>query len=134
MERITKQIFKVLFLLLISSTLFITSCDEDEDDDPIIGTWILMEAVDAEGATIYTATQLALEGISMTVTFTESKYHAVGSMGDGAIDETGTWDREDKNTVIIHPPGDDEDVTLTKDGEYYLAPLDDGVYGKFEKQ
>lgn len=133
MERITKQIFKVLFLLLISSALFVTSCDEDDDDDkdPIIGTWVLFELETVEGT--MNAADLLAEEISMTVTFTEDEYYAVGNMGGDLVDETGTWERENSTTVIIYHPGEDGSSTLTKEGEYYVVEMDTGVYGKFRK-
>ena len=126
----TKKLFRVLFITLISMSLLVTTgCDEDDDVDPIVGTWFLYEM--QMGSETLNAAELAAEGISMTVVFTAGTYTAIGVMGDEVINETGTWTRQDSNTIII--TNTDGNVTLTKDGEYYTAEFDEGMIGIFKK-
>jgi hypothetical protein len=130
MKTLTKNLWKVLFLVIVSMSLItFNACDED-DEDPIIGTWILYEM--QMGTATLDAAALTEAGYTMTVIFTKNAYTAIGVVGDDIINETGTWTREDSNTVII--TNTDGTVTLTKVGEYYTAEFDDGVIGKFKKQ
>jgi hypothetical protein len=130
MKTLTKNLWKVLFLVIVSMSLItFNACDED-DEDPIIGTWILYEM--QMGTATLDAAALTEAGYTMTVIFTKNAYTAIGVVGDDIINETGTWTREDSNTVII--TNTDGNTTLTKVGEYYTAEFDDGIIGKFKKQ
>lgn len=133
MEKITRNIMKVLFLLMISSSLIITGCEEDDDADPLVGTWILIEMTNG-GVTLDVADLIA-EDISMSVVFTSTRFAAFGNFGtDETINDFGTWERVDEKTVTLNTSGGDI-VTLTRDGEYYIAPMgDEGATGKFKKQ
>jgi hypothetical protein len=84
------------------------------------------------GTATLDAAALTEAGYTMTVIFTKNAYTAIGVVGDDIINETGTWTREDSNTVII--TNTDGNTTLTKVGEYYTAEFDDGIIGKFKKQ
>jgi hypothetical protein len=129
MKTLTKNLWKVLFLVIVSMSLItFNACDED-DEDPIIGTWILYEM--QMGVETLDAADLTEAGYTMTVIFTENVYTANGVVGGDIINETGTWTREDSNTVIIM--NTDGNTTLTKVGEYYTAEFDEGIIGKFKK-
>lgn len=133
MKRLTNNLFKVLFLLMITMTLIVTTgCeDEDSDVDPIIGTWMLYELDVTEG--IITTTHSPSEmNANMTVVFITGVYTAIGVMGDDVINEVGTWIRVDSNTITLVTS--DSIVTLKKEGEYYTAEFDEGVVGRFKKQ
>ncbi|MCK5028855.1 MAG: hypothetical protein KAR57_04420 [Bacteroidales bacterium] len=130
MRTFTKNLFSVLFITLISMSLLVTTgCDEDDVIDEMVGTWTLYE-MQMESETL-NAAELAAEGMSMTVVFTAETYTAIGVMGDEVINETGTWTRQDSNTIII--TNTDGNVTLTKEGEYYTTEFDEGIIGKFKK-
>ena len=130
MRTITKKLFSVFFIAFIAMSLLVSSaCDKDDDEDEMVGTWVLYEATTPTA--ILNAAALAEMNYSMTVVFTATTYTAVGSFGDESINEIGTWIRQDSNTVII--TNSDGNTILTKDGEYYKAELDDNVIGKFKK-
>lgn len=130
MRKITRNFFSVFFIALISMSLFVaTGCDDDDDVDPMVGTWTLYEL--QMGSETIVSSELASAGYSMTVVFTSNSYSAIGIVGDEIINETGTWIRQDSNTVIIN--NSDGNTTLTKVGEYYTAEFDEGVIGKFKK-
>jgi len=130
MKTFTKNLIKVLFLTLVLTSLMITTgCDEDDDNDPIIGTWVLYEM--QMGSETMDAAALTEMGYAMTVVFTDGAYTANGTIGDEIINEVGTWTRVDANTITI--TNTDGNQTLTKDGEYYTAEFDEGVTGKFRK-
>lgn len=133
MKKLTNNLFKVLFLFMITMTLIVTTGCEDEgsDIDPIIGTWMLYEVDVTEGSTTTTLSASEM-GASMTVVFTTGVYTAIGVMGDDVINETGTWTRVDKNTITL--VNTDGTVTLNKEGEYYTAEFDEGIVGRFKKQ
>lgn len=133
MKNLTNNLFKVLFLLIITMALIVTTgCEDEESDvDPIIGTWMLYEVDVTEGG--ITATFSASEmNATMTVVFTAGVYTAVGVMGDDVINEAGTWTRVDSNTITL--VNTDGNVTLNKEGEYYTAEFDEGIVGRFKKQ
>ncbi|NOQ28453.1 MAG: hypothetical protein GQ564_24070 [Bacteroidales bacterium] len=133
MKKLTNNLFKVLFLLMITMTLMVTTgCeDEDSDVDPIIGTWMLYEVdVTVEGTT--TTNSPSEVNSNMTVVFTTGVYTAIGVLGDDVINEVGTWTRVDSNTITL--VNTDGTVTLKKEGEYYTAEFDIGIVGRFKKQ
>lgn len=120
MKKITKTLFSVLFLALISMSLFITSCDDD-DQDPMVGTWKL-DKVTMNGDEM----DLATLGMSVTVTFkNDGTYSGTGNFGDGTESISGTWERENSTTVYVYEGT--ERMILKKDGEYYvMTDTEDG--------
>lgn len=112
MKKLSKILFNVLFLSFISMSLLINGCDDD-DKDPIVGTWQLTK-LEMNGDEV-DPTDL---GISVTVNFKDDgTYTGTGNFGEGPETINGTWEREDSDTVFIYEGT--EKMTLTKEGEYY---------------
>ena len=112
-QKITKNLFRVLFLALISISLMMTSCEDDDDVDPIVGTWKL-EKVTMNGDEI----DLDVIGISATVTFKDDgTYSGTANFEGNPESISGTWERKDSETVYIYE--DTETIILKKEGEYY---------------
>jgi uncharacterized protein (TIGR03067 family) len=122
MKKLTKNLFTVLFLTLLSVSLMVTTgCDEEDDPDPIVGTWVLDKA-EIGGQTL----DLAALG-SMTVVFTDDSWTATGTMGGESVNDTGTWTRNG-DVVTLTPSSDDDRITLTKEGDYYVTSMtEDGI-------
>jgi len=131
MKNFTKNLFRVLFLIMISMSLFVTpGCEDDDDDvDEIIGTWVFFEAqeLDASGTIIETQTPAQM-GLSITVVFITGAYTATVTEGTDVDIETGTWTRTNSTTVVITETGGDHSETLTKEGAYYVVTDIDGDY------
>ncbi|MEA2106779.1 MAG: hypothetical protein U9P82_08710 [Bacteroidota bacterium] len=121
MKNLTKNLFRVLFLALISMSLFMTSCEDDDDVDPIVGTWAL-DKVEAMSMT-FTPEQM---GMSITIIMNED-----GTLSGNYSDDTGTesisgtWERIDSETVKIYDNSDT--LTLKKEGEYYTITEQDYI-------
>ena len=127
MRIFTKNLFSVFFIIFISMSLFVTTgCDDDDDVDEMIGTWVLFELED--GSDTMSPSEA---GISITVIFTTNSYTAT-VVEDGYSDiDNGTWTRTSSTSIIIiHDDGDS--TTLIKEGSYYTSWMD-GVKMKFRK-
>ena len=140
MKQITKNLFRVLFLAMISMTLLInTGCEKDEDLDEILGTWVLHEGeMTSDGVTV-TLTPAAME-LSIDVTFEDDFTYNANYTETGSTPEieSGIWVRTNSTTVTITATTNNEGpTTLIKDGAYYVVTdTEDGITMKmkFKKQ
>ncbi|MCD4834941.1 MAG: hypothetical protein K8R31_14175 [Bacteroidales bacterium] len=128
-----KNLFRVLFLVMISMSLLITTgCEEDDIVDEMVGTWVLHEGeLTVQGATV-TLTPSEME-INISVIFTANAFTAtITETGESPDIETGTWVRTSSTTIVITAPGEDP-VTLIKEGEYYTqTETEDGMTMKMK--
>ena len=135
MKTITKNLFRVLFLAMISMSLMInTGCNKDDDVvvDEMIGTWILHEIDVTEGVITVTISPAEF-GLSITTIFTANAYTATVTVtGESPVIEIGTWTRTNSTTIVLTAPGEDP-MTLTKEGVYYVHYDSNGKM-KYKKQ
>ena len=121
MKTVTKNLFKVLFLMMISMSLLVTtSCEDDDDVDEIIGTWVMQDGVVELSGTTVTPNQLGLE--SITVEISALKIFTATTVMVGVstpMVETGTWERTNSTTVVTTGILTGE-KTMTKEGEFYV--------------
>ena len=93
MMKINKKQHFLLFIICI--VLFITSCEEETEEDPIIGTWIttsfeLYENMNCNGATESTT---MLFGYSESYTFTAERFtwSQTFNLSENPITEQGSY-------------------------------------------
>jgi hypothetical protein len=127
MKIFTKNYFAFFIMMLLSASLVLTtSCDKDDDEDEIVGTWELEKAEATMGDITETMTAAEM-GMELTVVFKDDGTMSATSVGeDGTETDSGTWTRVDDNTVDIMVDGDTE--TLKKEGSYYVLESVDEEY------
>lgn len=124
MKLFTKNYLSFFVMMLLSASLVLTtSCEKDDDTDPIVGSWELEKldmTVGGETQTVNAATY----GMEITAEFKDDGTFTTTSNFDGDTEtDSGTWTRVDDNNVEVTVDGETD--TLTKEGEYYVSEVEE---------
>lgn len=138
---------KFLVVAFLATSMIFTGCKKDENssDDSMIGTWTLSEAKTPAGTLEFLV--LKGMGISASIEFKNDTDCAVKLKLGKNVDEVsapGTWKREGDNVklelkeAIQALSGNDNTITLTKEGEFYttsvsISSLNATATAKFKK-